>query len=77
MFGHSARGTYDLAAWAFYQYKTVTGVTTESKSTTSAVISQIGLNANYGNKENNPTAGHAVGPDIKPYSMRVLYLISY
>ena len=77
MFGHSARGTYDLAAWAFYQYKTVTGVTTESKSTTGTVISQIGLNANYGNKENNPMAGHAVGPDIHPYSIYLVPLISY
>ena len=33
--------------------------------------------ANSGNKADNPMVGHATGSDIKPYSMRVLYLISY
>ena len=28
---------------------------------------------NYGNN----MAGHATGPDIKPYSVKTLYLISY
>lgn len=77
MFGHSERGTYNLAAWAFYQFATVAGTTTESKTTTSTVISQIGFNANYGNKENNPMAGHAVGPDVHPYSIYMVPLITY
>ncbi|HIS14729.1 MAG TPA: hypothetical protein IAA76_09170 [Candidatus Ornithospirochaeta stercorigallinarum] len=77
MFGHSERGTYNLAAWAFYQFATVAGTTTESKTTTSTVVSQIGFNANYGNKENNPMAGHAVGPDVHPYSIYMVPLITY
>ena len=77
MFGHSARGTYSLAEWAFYQYATVTGWTTAGQTTTSTVISQIGLNANLGNKTDNPMAGHASGDDIHPYSIYLAPLITY
>lgn len=37
----------------------------------------IGFDANVGKKEDNPMSGHAGGNDIHPYSIRLLYLISY
>lgn len=37
----------------------------------------VGLNANAGIKEDNPMAGHAVGPDIHPYSIYMVPLITY
>ncbi len=38
---------------------------------------RISIDANAGATTDNPMAGHAVGPDIHPYSIRVLYLIAY
>lgn len=76
-FGHAERGTFNTAAWSFYQYDTVTGWTTAGQTTTSTVISQIGLNANLGNKTDNPMAGHASGDDIHPYSIYLAPLITY
>lgn len=77
LFGHTERGTFNNAAWAFYQFDTVTGWTTAGQNTTGTVISQIGFSANSGVSENSPMAGHAVGPDIKPYLIKALYLIAY
>ena len=37
----------------------------------------IGIDANVGKKEDNPMSGHAGSNDIHPYSIRLLYLISY
>ena len=35
------------------------------------------LDSNIGSKERNPMAGHATGPDIHPYTMKLLFLIAY
>ena len=37
----------------------------------------IGFDANTGIKEDNPMVGHAVGPDIHPYSIYLVPLITY
>lgn len=37
----------------------------------------VGFNANAGIKEDNPMSGHAVGPDIHPYSIYLVPLITY
>lgn len=35
------------------------------------------LDANRGDTSSNPMSGHAVGPDIHPYSVYMVPLISY
>ena len=35
------------------------------------------LDANIGSKERNPMSGHATGPDIHPYTMKLVFLIAY
>lgn len=37
----------------------------------------VGFNANAGTKEDNPMYGHATGPDIHPYSIYLVPLITY
>ena len=37
----------------------------------------IRIDVNSGNKTDNPMAGHATGPDIHPYSIYLVPLITY
>lgn len=73
-------------AWSYKTHNYLSGVFKQDSTTkTDGYVGNNGgtwsrnipFNANNGNKEDNPMAGHANGTDIHPYNISYLPLISY
>ena len=72
----ASSGAADWEAGALY-WKRETGYINMVNQPESGKHEIVSFAANKGISSHNPMAGHAVGPDIHPYSIKLLYIIAY
>ena len=82
--GRNIRGRFRTVAWGNSYVKGAISIELENAAVLQGNSSDPDWNsldfffeANAGNKADNPTAGHAIGPDIHPYSLYLVPLITY